>query len=96
MSPAELARYTFEAIQSWAAERDLARQTSETPLEFAERLAQKVPELAKGARQLANYYAGPAYSGQTLTDECREPLRQLWETLVETAHRGASAELPSR
>jgi hypothetical protein len=96
MSPAELIRYTFEALQSWAAEHDLARGPGETPLEFAERLAQDFPELAAGVRQLANYYAGLAYSGQTLTGDCSEPLRQLWETLVETAHRNQPAELPSR
>ena len=35
MSPDDLVRYTFEAVQAWAAERDLPRRVGETPLEFA-------------------------------------------------------------
>jgi hypothetical protein len=85
MSVAELVRYTFEALQAWARERDLPRQPGETPLEFAERLAEESPELAEDVRQLARCYAGLAYARQTLTDDCRDPLRQLWLTLVETA-----------
>src|SRR5207253_1651950 len=34
MSPEELVRYTFAAIESWAAERDVGRHRDETPLEF--------------------------------------------------------------
>jgi hypothetical protein len=28
----------------------------------------------------ADTYAGLAYAGQTLSDDCRDPLRQLWLT----------------
>src|SRR5262249_12694696 len=38
MTADELVRYTFAALQAWAAERGWGRQTGETPLEFAERL----------------------------------------------------------
>ena len=84
MSTADLVRYTFEALQSWAAERDLPRQGGETALEFAERLARAIPEMADEVRRLAKSYGGLAYSGQTLSDDCREPLRGLWQMLAET------------
>jgi hypothetical protein len=87
MSAAELVRYTFEALQAWAAERALARQTGETPLEFSERLAREVPELAEEARQLADQYAGLAYARQTVPDDYREPLRQLWLLFASNARR---------
>lgn len=93
MSAAELVRYTFEALEAWAIERDLPRQAGDTPLEFAERLAEESPELAEDVRQLARYYAGLAYARQTLKDDCRDPLRQLWLTLAET---GASREQRDR
>ena len=38
MSPAELVRYSFDAMNAWAFERGHGRRPGETPLEFAERL----------------------------------------------------------
>jgi hypothetical protein len=96
MSPADLVRYTFEALEAWAAERDLARNAGETPLEFARRLGQEAPELEEEARQLAAYYAGLAYAGQALTNDCRVPLRQLWHLLAATARRKTASRVASR
>jgi hypothetical protein len=91
MAVGELVRYTFEALQAWARERNLARYPGETPLEFAARVGEEVPALEEGVRRLAGYYTGLAYARRALADDCREPLRQFWATLVDVAERPLSA-----
>jgi hypothetical protein len=91
MAVTELVRYSFEALQAWARERKLERQPGETPLEFAERLAQELPALEEGVRRLAAYYVGLAYARLALGDDCREPLRRFWLLLGEVAERPLSA-----
>jgi hypothetical protein len=91
MSPSELVHYSFEALQAWAQEHKLARQPGETPLEFAERLAEEVPVLEEGVRRLANCYVGLAYARLALGEDCRETLREFWLVLVEAAERPMSA-----
>jgi Domain of unknown function (DUF4129) len=91
MSPEQLVRYSFEALQAWAWERGLGRQTGETPLEFARRLGEEVPALEAEARQLAHFYAQIAYARGTLTRACREPLRCFWQLLVEAVEKPMSA-----
>jgi hypothetical protein len=96
MSAADLVRYTFEALQAWAADRDLARQPGETPLEFAARLGDEVPELTDDVLLLASRYAGLAYARRAVADDCREPLRRLWQVLQKTARREPTGELARR
>jgi hypothetical protein len=91
MSARQLVRYSFEALQAWAAERGLGRQVGETPLEFAERVSEEVPALEAGVRPLADLYAQIAYARGSLTAACREPLRQLWQLLTEAVERPMSA-----
>jgi hypothetical protein len=91
MSPAELVRYSFEALQAWAQERKLARQPGETPLEFVARLAGEAPVLEESMTRLADYYTGLAYARRRLGDECRQPLREFWQVLIEVAERPLSA-----
>ena len=47
LSPAELAHYTFAALQAWARRRDLGRQSGETPQEFADRVGGEVLPLKR-------------------------------------------------
>jgi hypothetical protein len=96
MSPAELVRYTFEALEAWAADRALARRPGETPLEFAERLTEEVPQLEDEARQLATWYASVAYARQPLADDCLQPLRELWQALIRTARQPTPSEVARR
>jgi hypothetical protein len=81
LSPDELARYSFEAQQSWAQERSLGRHLEETPSEFASRLSAELPSLEKEARGLAALYARVAYARGHLTTSSLEPLRKFWQTL---------------
>jgi len=74
--PAErLVRYSFDALQSWAWERNLARRPQETPLEFVQRVGVAVPELAAPARRLGELYARVCFARQvpgTAVDRVRE------------------------
>jgi hypothetical protein len=90
MSAEELVRYSFDALQAWAREHDLPRQTGETPLEYAERLSMEVPPLGAEVRRLAGYYVGLAYAGSDLPEDGREALQQFWQALREVAE-GAQA-----
>jgi hypothetical protein len=92
MTADELVRYTFAALQAWAAERDWGRQEGETPLEFAERLGDEVPALADDLRRVAMLYARCVYGAGGVPDGVAQALRRFWERLeagAETVAAGA-------
>jgi hypothetical protein len=84
LSPDALVRYSFEALEAWAWEHDLARQPAETPLEFAERLGALVPEWEAEVRGLAGFYVRLAYANGSLSAKCLDLLKRFWQHL-ETA-----------
>ncbi len=96
MSVEVLVRYSFEALEAWAAERKLARHVGETPLEFAERLGDEYPAVEADVRRLANLVAGLAYTREGIDPECREDLRQFWQTIIDAVERPMSAGAGSR
>ncbi len=79
--PEELVRYTFEALQAWARERELERPPDQTPIEFARSLGAFVPELAHEAGQLTRLYSGYAYAGRPPAADCLTMLQTLWAKL---------------
>lgn len=81
----ELVAYSFHALEAWAADRGVARQPSETPLEFASRLANAFPEIAEGAQKLAILVARLAYANGKLPPDALIILKRLWETLTPPA-----------
>jgi hypothetical protein len=91
MTPAELVRYSYDALEAWAHDRDLARQCGETPLEFVERLTMDFPGLDRAGPDLASLYVGLAYARKTPRPEQVEPLRQFWRLLVDMVERPMSA-----
>ncbi|HEX7378134.1 MAG TPA: DUF4129 domain-containing protein [Pirellulales bacterium] len=78
ISPDQLVRYTFEALEAWTFERAAARRQAETPLEFAAALNQRFPALANDARQLALIYSQMVYARTPPTRESLPVLRRLW------------------
>jgi hypothetical protein len=90
LSPDELARYSFEALESWAWEQGIGRRPQETPIEFAERLAGEVPELETETRRLAGLYARAAYAHAPLTAGCLGLLRQFWQCIEGVNERTAA------
>ena len=91
MSAAEVVRYSFDAMQSWASERGLGRHVGETPLEFAERVAMEVPAMERAGLDLAGMYAGLAYARRTPTPAQVEQLRGFWRLLTDLVERPMSA-----
>jgi hypothetical protein len=94
MSPAELVRLAFDALQAWASERGLPRRPGETPLEFASRLAAECPALETAALDLAGLYAGLAYARRAPTRQRVEGLRPFWQLLADLVERPMSAGVP--
>jgi hypothetical protein len=85
MSPAELVRYTFAALEAWARENNCGRLPEETPHEFARKIGDSVPSLARETGVLADLYCRVAYAPERLSAVTARPLEQLWQTLLSTA-----------
>jgi Domain of unknown function (DUF4129) len=90
-SPDKLVRYTFEALEAWAAERDLARRPEETPLEFAERLGGEMPAIENEVLRLAALYARSLYARGSLPVQSRDFLKDFWERLETVTEQPLSA-----
>jgi hypothetical protein len=90
-SAKELLRYSFEALEAWARERDLGRHPGETPLEFAGRVGGEVPALEADVRRLVSLYARALYAAGELPANTPEPVRQFWLRLEAVAEQPLSA-----
>jgi hypothetical protein len=91
VSPNQVVRYSFEALQAWARERGLGRNPQETPLEFANRLGREVPALEDEVRRAAGLYVRVAYAKANLKAGSLEGLRSFWRRLREVAEQPLSA-----
>ncbi len=91
MSPAQLVRYSFEALEAWAFEHDLPRMTDETPIEFADRVGGDVPALESEAKRLAALYARVLYARGGLPANWRAVVEQFWDKLEAAAEQPLSA-----
>ncbi|MFO0823672.1 MAG: DUF4129 domain-containing protein [Gemmataceae bacterium] len=83
--PVELVAYTFEALDSWACDRDCGREVAETPLEFAARLGEQFPEMSEMVEQFAKVYARVSYSEAEPPTNTKVVLERLWQGMVHGA-----------
>jgi hypothetical protein len=90
-SPEELVRYSFAALQAWAADRGGPRRDDETPLEFAARLAGETPAVEAEVRQLVGLYARLAYGRRRLPESSRAAVEQFWRRLEAAREQPLSA-----
>jgi hypothetical protein len=81
MSPAQLVRYTFEALEAWSREQVVARRPEQTPLEFAQELARRDPALAKDVTSAAELYVRVAYARRNPSRESVDVLERLWRRM---------------
>ena len=65
----ELIRFTFAALQAWAAERGVLREIGETPLEFAARVGEEFAGPGRRRGALRRVYLRAEYAGV----DCRRP-----------------------
>lgn len=81
LSAGELVTYSFDALQAWAAGFGLPRGEEETPLEFARRLSESVPDFAGPIHATVLTYSRVAYADQPPDPESLTAVRQLWALL---------------
>ncbi len=81
MPPEQLIRYSFEAFEAWARDRQCPRTPEQTPAEFCRAAAQREGAIAAPARILADLYNLAAYSGNQLPADAKKRLQQLWAAL---------------
>jgi hypothetical protein len=91
LSPNRLVRYSFEALQAWARERDLGRKADETAQEFVQRIGDEAPALETEAKRLVALYSRVTYARATLKPSNVESLRQFWQKLDAVADQPLSA-----
>ncbi|PQO27355.1 hypothetical protein C5Y96_17590 [Blastopirellula marina] len=77
----EWVRYSFAALEAWAAEQGSQRREEQTPGEFATMLENEHHELASTVRPTADLYGQVAYGSGKAPRETLEILRKLWERL---------------
>jgi hypothetical protein len=87
----ELIRYTFAALQAWAAERGLMREVGETPLEFAARVGDEAPALADDVARFVELYIRAEYAGGKLPAATAEEVRHFWDRLEQATEAPLSA-----
>jgi len=80
--PEELVRYSFEALEAWAGDRDADRRSDETALEFADRLGKQFGWLHEDARRLALLVARLAYAGGRLPAHTMNTLDHFWDRIT--------------
>ena len=93
-SPNDLIIYSFEALEAWAFEHDLARSPHETPTEFVDRLGEARADLRQDATRLAGYFVTIVYGQHGFQAEVLPPLRQFWRAL-EGSHGAVLEESPT-
>lgn len=91
MSPRELIRYTFRAVEAWARERDLGREDGETAMEFLGRLGDEVPSLDAEAQRLGQLHARAEYGRGGLPESVPDQLKVFWEKLERVSGASLSA-----
>jgi hypothetical protein len=87
----ELIRFTFAALQAWAAERGVLRAIGETPLEFAARVGDEAPALAEDVERFVELYLRAEYSGSRLPAASANEVRRFWERLEQATEQPLSA-----
>jgi hypothetical protein len=78
MSPPQLVRYTFEALEAWARETEVNRPPDQTPQEFADELGRRRPAIAHEVAQTTRLYMHIAYSQKPVTRDRLDVLEKMW------------------
>ncbi len=80
-APAELVRYSFEAMETWGWENGCVRQPEQTAHEFSQQVGAQSQDMARDARVLADLYCRAAYAPGTISAASCRPLADLWRKL---------------
>jgi hypothetical protein len=80
-SPSDLVIYSFESLEAWAWEHNLARSPQETPSEFVRRIGLARDELKQDATRLVGFFVPIVYGQRDVRREILPALRQFWQTI---------------
>jgi hypothetical protein len=80
-SPNDLVIYSFEALEAWAYEHNLARSPHETPTEFVRRLGETRVDLRPDATRLVGFFVTIVYGQRGFKEDVLPPLEQFWRAL---------------
>jgi hypothetical protein len=94
LSPDELVKYSFAALEAWAWEHDKGRDPQETPLEFSRRLSEQYESLETEAPRLATLYARLAYARGALPEAARQHVAEFWKHLELAQDEALEARRP--
>lgn len=86
MTPADLVRQSFYALEVWAADMGIARSPDDTPLEFSASVVSRFPELGQGVSRLCQWYCCLAYGDRRIPGEAAAELRELWLKMSRLYH----------
>lgn len=82
MSPSERIRYFYLTTLDQAQEHGVARKPGETPLRFAPRLEERMPEVGdQPFSQLTDEFIEIQYAGRTVDDESASYAQRLWQRI---------------
>jgi hypothetical protein len=81
ISPNDLVIYSFEALEAWAFEHNLARSPNETPTEFVRRIGQAHADLLPDTSRLVGYFVTIFYGQRGFNEDVLPPIRQFWQVL---------------
>ena len=94
LSPDELVRYSFEALEAWGRETGTPRHPDQTAHEFVQQVGILAEPLARDARLLADLYCRVAYAPGTLPRRSLRPLEAFWRNLFAGCHGETLLEGP--
>ena len=80
-SPNDLVLYSFEALEAWAYEHNLARSPHETPMEFVQRIGEARADLDRDATRLVGFFVTIVYGQRGFRAEVLPAIRQFWQVL---------------
>ena len=80
-TPEQLVLYSFEALQVWAEEQDIAPRPEQTAREFCSEVGSRFPEIIPELNQLSFLYCHAAYGQSVPAGYDLEPVKKLWRFL---------------
>jgi hypothetical protein len=81
LPPRELVRYFYRSTLRRAAENGLPRRSSQTPYEYRDLLAQRLPDAAPDIGALTEAFVEAEYSPRAIDQEHAQQARRPWERL---------------
>ena len=81
----QLLDYSFQALEAWARERRVPLRNGQTPLEFAQAVAARIPAVEPEVTRAAQWYAQVAYAKRVPAGDPHEVFEKLWRRLDDTS-----------